>query len=180
MKKRLNQLKCHLGYWLRWAKEPGIRWGPDSHMWRGNIFRAKGAAQDMPRHVLRLMCSKRLSRGQHRYGVDASLGVLDGMYVGATWRIRLNRLCTSAMRPYVKLLFSTALYVCVHCCWLLLLHTFNGLVSRTTWVSWHRNHSGFYWSKRWSGGSSISWTTWKPFVSHSRHITMSAPHHSFL
>jgi len=30
--------------------------------------------------------------------------VLDGMYIGATWRIRLNGPCTAAMRPYDKLL----------------------------------------------------------------------------
>ena len=27
-----------------------------------------------------------------------------GVHVGATWRIRLNRPCAAAMRPYVKLL----------------------------------------------------------------------------
>jgi len=29
---------------------------------------------------------------------------IDGMYVGATWRIRLNHPCAAVMRPYVKLL----------------------------------------------------------------------------
>jgi len=29
---------------------------------------------------------------------------LYGVHIGATWRIRLNRLCMAAMRPYVKLL----------------------------------------------------------------------------
>jgi len=27
-----------------------------------------------------------------------------GVHIGATWRIRLNRQCAAAMRPYVKLL----------------------------------------------------------------------------
>ena len=27
-----------------------------------------------------------------------------GVHIGATWRIRLNRPCVAAMRPYVKLL----------------------------------------------------------------------------
>jgi len=27
-----------------------------------------------------------------------------GVHIGTTWRIRLNRPCTTAMRPYVKLL----------------------------------------------------------------------------
>jgi len=30
--------------------------------------------------------------------------VVDGVHIGATWRIRLNRPCAAAMRPYVKLL----------------------------------------------------------------------------
>jgi len=28
-----------------------------------------------------------------------------GVHIGATWRIRLNRPCAAAMRPYVKLLW---------------------------------------------------------------------------
>jgi len=32
--------------------------------------------------------------------------VLDGVHIGATWRIRLNRPCAAAMRPYVKLLVA--------------------------------------------------------------------------
>ena len=28
----------------------------------------------------------------------------DGVHIGATWRIRLNRPCAAAMRPFVKLL----------------------------------------------------------------------------
>jgi len=36
----------------------------------------------------------------------------------------------------------------------------------TTWVSRHQevNHSGFYWSKRWWGGSGSSWTICKSFA----------------
>jgi len=30
------------------------------------------------------------------------LAVLDGMHIHATWRIRLNRPCAAAMRPYVN------------------------------------------------------------------------------
>jgi len=52
--------------------------------------------------------------------------------------------------------------------------------SRTTWVAVTRkvNHSGFYWSKRWWGGSGISWTICKSFASCSRQITTPVPHHS--
>jgi len=35
---------------------------------------------------------------------DADWGVLDGVHVGATWRIRLNHPCAAAIGPYVKLL----------------------------------------------------------------------------
>jgi len=40
------------------------------------------------------------------------------------------------------------------------------------------NHSGFYWSKRWWGGSGISWTMCKSFTPRSRQMTMSVPHDS--
>ena len=51
---------------------------------------------------------------------------------------------------------------------------------RTIWVSRHHrvNHSGFYQSKRWWGGSGISWTICKSFAPHSRQITTPLPHHS--
>jgi len=28
----------------------------------------------------------------------------DGVHIGATWRVRLNRPCKAAMQPFVKLL----------------------------------------------------------------------------
>ena len=40
------------------------------------------------------------------------------------------------------------------------------------------NLSGFYWSKRWWGGSGISWTICKSFAPHSRQITIPVPQHS--
>ena len=40
------------------------------------------------------------------------------------------------------------------------------------------NHSGFYWSKRWWGGSGISWTICKSFAPRDRQITTPLPHHS--
>jgi len=39
------------------------------------------------------------------------------------------------------------------------------------------NHSGFQWSKRWWGGSSISWTIRKSFTHCFIQITTPAPHH---
>ena len=55
-------------------KEPCIRWGLDPHACSGNFEGEKGPAQDMPGHVRRSIYSKRLSRGQHRYGADADSG----------------------------------------------------------------------------------------------------------
>jgi len=40
------------------------------------------------------------------------------------------------------------------------------------------NHSGLQWSKRWWGGSGISWTICKSFAPRSKQITTPAPHHS--
>ena len=42
------------------------------------------------------------------------------------------------------------------------------------------NHSGFDWSKRWWGGSGISWTIWRSFALCSRQITTPVLHHSIL
>jgi len=39
--------------------------------------------------------------------------LLNGVHIGATWRIRLNRTCADAMRPYVKLLWPLIRY-CHH------------------------------------------------------------------
>jgi len=39
-------------------------------------------------------------------------------------------------------------------------------------------HSGFYWSKRWRGGSGISWTICKSFGPRFRQITTPVPHNS--
>jgi len=57
-----------------------------------------------------------LSMGQKKTAkqIDTSLGLwtrvgprkheLDGVHIGATWRIQLNRLCAEAIRLFVKLL----------------------------------------------------------------------------
>jgi len=54
-------------------------------MHKGTILRVKmgwaGTCQDMSQQ---LIYSKQLSRGQHRYGMDADWGVV-GMHIGATW-----------------------------------------------------------------------------------------------
>ena len=63
---------------------------------------------------------------------------------------------------------------------LLLLRPFNGLFSRTSWVSRHQKGKPLwiFWSKRWWGGIGISWTICKSFAPHSRQITTAVRHHS--
>ena len=64
---------------------------------------------------------------------------------------------------------------------LLLLHPFNGLFSRTTWVSRHQIAKSFWillQQEMMGGGSGISWTICKSFAPRSRQITMPVPHHS--
>jgi len=60
------------------------------------------------------------------------------------------------------------------------IHTFNGLFSGQSGYAGTRKvkHSGFYWSKRWWGGSGISWTICKSYAPRSRQITMPVSHHS--
>jgi len=41
------------------------------------------------------------------------LGVLDGVHIGATWRIRLNRPCAAAMRPVVRLLWPVVVIIII-------------------------------------------------------------------
>jgi len=50
--------------------------------------------------------------------------VLDGVHIGATWQIRLNRPCTATMRPFVKLLWPLVILSVnvaganvTQCCW---------------------------------------------------------------
>ena len=57
---------------------------------------------------------------------------------------------------------------------------FNGLFSRTPWVSRHQKGKPFwiYWSKRWWVGSGIGWTICKSFAPRCRWITTPVPQHS--
>ena len=63
---------------------------------------------------------------------------------------------------------------------LLLLHSFNGLFSSTTRVSWHHKGKPFWilMKREMMGGSGISWTICKPFAPCCRQITTPVPHHS--
>ena len=65
----------------------------------------------------------------------------------------------------------------------LLLHPFNDLFSRTTWVSWYqKSKTSLDLNEARDNGvlgcSGISWTTCKQYASRSRQITTPTPHHS--
>ena len=61
-------------------------------------------------------------------------------------------------------------------------YTFNGLFSTTTWISWHQKGKPFWilLKQEMLSSSGISWTICKLFAPHSRQITTSVPHDSFL
>jgi len=105
MQKWLNWSRCHLGCGLRWAQGSMHWWVSRSPHMKGNFEGKNGPAQNMPGHVWWLIYSKWLSRGQKRYGADSNWSVLDGVPIGATWWIRLNRPCVAAMQSYGKLLW---------------------------------------------------------------------------
>jgi len=84
---KTDRSRCRLGCGLGCALVTTYSMGPDPTMWRGNFEFEKGPAQDMPGHVWRSIYSKRLSRGQHRYGADADCSVLDG---SVHWRRLAN------------------------------------------------------------------------------------------
>ena len=61
-------------------------------------------------------------------------------------------------------------------------HTFNGLFSRTAWLSWHQKGKPFWilLKQEMMGGSGINWTICKSFAPHSRQITTPVPITQFL
>jgi len=62
---------------------------------------------------------------------------------------------------------------------LLLLHPFNGLFSRTTWISRHQKGKSLWilMMQEMMGGSGISWTICRSFALRSREICQYIPHH---
>ena len=69
-------------------------------------------------------------------------------------------------------------YACTHAC-RHAAHTQQTCMHYSCLCCWHSPViAGFYWSKRWWGGSGISWTICKSFAPHSRQITTPVPHHS--
>ena len=100
--KTAELMEMPIGMWTQVGQRNRVSdGGLDPHMRRGNFEgRRPRTCPDVPDVDI---YSKRLSRGQHRYGVDADSDILDGVHIGGTWRIRLNSPCSAALRPHVKL-----------------------------------------------------------------------------
>jgi len=109
----------------------------------------------MPSHVQKLIYLKRLSKGQNRYGVDASCGVLDG---GAHWHHLANTSEPSVCGGDVALCQITL------CFDHLLVSAFSAL---TLLVGWQEGHPACKnWVMRyWHGylsGARCRWFTYGP------------------
>ena len=89
------------GMWTRVGAKKRARWVRSPHA-KGQCWGGKWPIQD----VWRSIYSQRHSSGLHRYSADSSWGVLDGVHIGETWRIRLNRPWATVMRPYAKWLWK--------------------------------------------------------------------------
>jgi len=84
----------------------------------------------------------------------------------------------NSQEAHHSIVLDTALLRYYYCYYYICLTAF----FRTTWVSRHQKGKPFWillHSKRWRGGSGISWTICKSFASHSRQITMPILYHSF-
>jgi len=76
-------------------------------MQRGNFLRREGTAHCEVWDSA-ISCAKTAEPIEMQFWMLSQVGpgnhVLDGVHIGATCRILLNRSCAAAMRPYVKLL----------------------------------------------------------------------------
>ena len=76
---------------------------------RVQFFRAKkgaGTGHDLTCPAVDILRATQqgAARVRCKYFVDTDSGILEGVHIGAIWRIPLNRPCGVAMRPYIKLL----------------------------------------------------------------------------
>jgi len=99
--KTAEPIEMPFGMWTRLdARKHAVDEDPDRRACEVEILTGKSG---QTRTCWAVYILKTTQPGQQWYGADADW-VLDGVHIGATWRIRLNRQCAAAMRPYVKLL----------------------------------------------------------------------------
>ena len=82
--------------------------GPGLPNRRGNFEALEEAAYCKLYGFSAVTCAKTAEPIEIPFGLWTRVGprkhVLGGAHIGATWRIRSNRPCAAAMRPFVKLL----------------------------------------------------------------------------
>ena len=117
VQKWLNRLRCRLGHGLGSAQGSMYYTWPRSRM---RLRTEEHAIKNMHGHARRhsaASCAKiaepidlpfllwiRVGRRNHKFNRIRQCAVTGGN-IGKTWRIRLNRQSSAAMRPYVKLLW---------------------------------------------------------------------------
>jgi len=96
------------GLWAQIGQRNHVLDGsPDALMGRSN-FEEDGAAYCKVYELSAVSCAKTAEPIKMPFGLRILVGPRSMCYtevnIGATWRIRLNRPCAAAMRPFVKLL----------------------------------------------------------------------------
>jgi len=89
--------------WTRVGPRNRVLDGVQIPAYEGTILR-RGSGRPIPGYVRRRYAQSD-SVGAEPVRCEYQLGVPDGVRIATTWRIRLNRSCAAAMRPYVKLLY---------------------------------------------------------------------------
>ena len=104
--------------WMRYCMGCGLRWeqgtmyytgeqqpwGSRSPIRRGNFEAERGSPSIGT--LWHELCKNGWTDRDVIWDVDpGGSNVLDGVHIGATWRIRLNRPCASAMWPFCQLLW---------------------------------------------------------------------------
>jgi len=94
-------------YWnMDWGgpKEPRIRWGPYPHA-KGQFWSRKVTGPGHVRTCLAVDILKATQQGVAPVWCACRLCILEGVHVGATWRILLTHPRAAAMRAFVRLLW---------------------------------------------------------------------------
>jgi len=90
-------------------KQPRIGWGSSSPHVKGQLWGRKRACPGHAQTLPAVDIHKVTQQGAALEECSWKFGVLYRVHIGATWRLRLNRPCASAMRPDAKLTLTAVL-----------------------------------------------------------------------
>jgi len=135
LKKWLNRSRCSLELWLWWPKEPCV--GVQIPTCEAAILRVQWCRPS----TYRDMSGGRYTQiGVEPVRCGCHLGCTRWDHIGATWQIRLNRPCTAAMRPYIKLLWPVLLLL-YHSAWSRI-WVFLQYFAKISWYHWSGRTKG--------------------------------------